>query len=185
MKVAYTFLFGSLCMGASLVQAQVPRSIDEERRLIESVDRISVPIIEMEQLYVPPTGQRYRIEIFETGRANYQGLVAVKTPGEVEFEVSPEKAKRIIEGFERHGFWEMKEKQYGMQGFGHLNLRFTIRWKGRTKTVAFDNLSDNVQLLLKQLIEKEVNSTQWRCPFVDALKTGERCAPLKATAKND
>jgi hypothetical protein len=161
-------------------QAQVPSTMDDSK-LVESVDRISLPVVELEQLYVPPTGQRYRVEIYATGRANYQGLVAVKSLGQVDFDVSQEKIAKIVKEFESLGFWDMKEKQYGTAGFGHLNLRFTLRWMGKVKTVAFVNLSNEVQLVLKDIIEREVRTEQWRCPFVDVQRTSRELCAFEAT----
>lgn len=154
-------------MPAPAATASSPaRPFDPYVRDASVVDHF-IPVITMEQFYSGPTQlQGYRIQIFKDGQSIYHGPKNVKTLGEVRFRITREQVQKIQGEFKKYKFWEVPEDQYGLpKGFGVFVLRFTLRDEARTRTVRFGGQPHAVMLL--HVIETEVNSAKWRCPFED------------------
>lgn len=132
----------------------------------ETVD-LNIPVITMEQHYSGQTRlQGYRIQIFKNGSGVYHGLKNVKTLGEVRFNFKPEQVQKILDEFERFKFWRVPEDQYGVPAIhAPLALTFTLRDKTKTKTVRFSGQNHGGMLL--KVIDDEVYSSRWRCPYTD------------------
>jgi Domain of unknown function (DUF6438) len=126
-----------------------------------------VPVITMEQVYSGQTKlQGYRIQIFKDGRGVYHGLKNVQTLGEVRFDIEPQAVQQILDDFRKYKFWDIPADQYGVpKAFAPLALIFTAREGDKTKTVRFSG-QDHGGMLVK-VIDDQVMSRRWRCPFVD------------------
>lgn len=177
-----------LCVNASFaVYAQTPSAgpaaprsevMDRDEQSTDSF----VPVITMEQFYSGATRlQGYRVQIFKDGRGIYHGLRNVKTLGEVRFDLRPEQVEKILGEFEKFKFWRVPESQYGVpRGRAQLNLAFTLRSDDTSKTVRFGGQNHGV--MLQKVIDDQVHSEQWRCPYVDD-RNVELCASRERYAR--
>lgn len=159
--------------------AQVARTARELAPQLYTLDEkvvdYHVPQIVMEQIHSARTRlPGYRLQIFRDGRVIYHGLKSVKTVGEVQYQLSPAQVRKIEEEFLRLKFWQVPEHQYGVPyPHGALTLRFTLRNGLQERTVRFDGQSHGV--MLQHVIESEVGSARWRCPFEDIETGRELC----------
>ena len=157
----YVAAVGLLNFGAAYVQASEDKS--EERVLV------------MEQFHIPTYIPHYRIEISESGSGIYTGYDLVKNKGPVKFQLTATQIARIFAEFKERGFWEMptefaKSKAPQYNGNAHW---FAIKTVSSEKGVQM-SVSDSswpMRHILKNAIEREVNSAQWRCPHKHADST--------------
>lgn len=126
-----------------------------------------VPVIVMEQFYTGPTRlQGYRVRLFKDGHGYYDGLKNVNTLGQHEFRIKPEEVQQILDDFTKYKFWQVPEDQLGGgDPFAVPVLEFTLRDGNRYKTVRFTGQTH--ASMLQHVVESRVDSTRWRCPYVD------------------
>ncbi|MNL06386.1 hypothetical protein D3C87_1270200 [compost metagenome] len=141
--------------------AMVEESPDNARILNQLL-----PVITMEQFHSGPVRiQGYRVRIFKNGNGFYDGIKNVKTLGQVSFEIPPEGVQRILDQFEKYKFWQTPSDQLGRSPFSVLVLEFTLRDGLTIKTIRFSSQLQGSMLL--SVVESEVNSAKWRCPYED------------------
>lgn len=120
----------------------------------------------MEQFYSGPTRlQGYRIRIFKNGEGYYDGLKNVRTLGQERFNIAPERVQEILNEFRKYKFWSVPEDQLEGSPFSVLILEYTVREGLATKTVRFAGQPHAG--MLQSIVEKEVDSARWRCPYED------------------
>lgn len=187
MATEHKFLLGcALLAYASAAWAQATEApikplpaIDRHVRTDRTVDQL-VPVVTVEQLSTFHTVlQGYRLQIFRDGAVLYHGHKDVKTLGEVRFYIKPEQVNKIIEDFRRSMFWMVPEDQYGLlDGAVDAPKRvFTVRDGTNSRTVRF--ASQNQGVFLLKIVEDEVNTARWRCPFDLQDRSIELCAAAK------
>ena len=146
-----------LCSTPTIAQTQPIGLMDEQ------------PVIQMEQFHVPRYIPHYRIEIYENGDGLYEGLDLVREKSSIKFKITRDEVEKIQEEFKQLGFWEMplefsSSRAPRYNGKAH---RFTLRQGAKTK-VALMHVSDESwpkRYIFREIIERHVRSSQWRCPY--------------------
>jgi Domain of unknown function (DUF6438) len=144
-----------------------------------------LPVIVMEQYFIPRYIPHYRIQIFESGAGVYEGFELVSRKGPIKFQISREQVKKIFDEFEKLGFWEMpggfaKNKAPVYDGKAH---RFALHREDRERVILFTAADESwpLRYVFRRIVETEVDSAQWRCPYAHS-DTTEVCNMEKSYA---
>lgn len=162
------FMFGTMAYAQDVeLEKKIlsPLAEQSEGADIRFLDQ-RIPVITMEQFYSGPARlQGYRVRIFKNGEAFYDGLKNVRTLGQERFNIAPERLQNILSEFKKYKFWSVPEDQLERSPFSVLILEFTLREGMVKKTVRFSG--QRHAGMLQSIIENEVNTAQWRCPYTD------------------
>jgi hypothetical protein len=145
-----------------------------------------VPVVTMEQISAYNTLlQGYRIQVFSDGAVIYDGMKNVKTLGRQRYDIAPERVEKILKGLATYKFWSVPADQYGLNASAEpdaVTHVFTVRIGDKERTVRFGSRTHG--LLFKKLIEDEVDSSRFRCPFYDDGGSIELCAAEAKSARS-